>query len=585
MKKAIAFLLCLVLLCSLLSACASKEETATPEAAEQPAENTEPETKETDEPEAEGEEAEAPAETEDFSETGMLNLSWPSDNGTDLLPFPWSNRNYAVAMLFDSLVVMSPDGETMIPKIAKDWTISEDGLTYTFTIRDDVTWHDGTPLTPEDVVFSINGYLKNPTSEYPSQFALIEGGEAVAAGEADELTGIEVDGNVVTIHLTSPRNDFLTYCAIVSILPKHILGDKDPTLISQDEEFLLNPVGCGPYKVETVNAPNYFTLVRNDDYYGEPAGIRHVTYTSYANGGADASSAAMIAGNLDFIYNVSDISRAENLLANNPNLSMNVIPANYARYFVFNTAGATDGKYNDDMLKTEVRQAINLLLDKTAIANFYVGQAAPLTTFVNPESASYNSDIPLFERDVDTAVQMLKDADFDFNRPVRIAYWYTDQTTADIMALVVQCFADAGIEAETTMVSGSIVEVVYNQHNWDLAYFGNYGLDPVDAFYYNLRTPTGLFVNIQGDYELDTKAEFSALYDEYFSVETEDEKQAILNELQVKHLESMYTIPLYALNKVTVANTGKFSYPSDLFNMDILDWQDYRFETWALLSE
>lgn len=584
MKKAIALLLCLVMLCSLFTACGSKAEPA-PEPAEQPADTTETEPAETSEPETPNEEAEAPAEPEDFSETGTLNLSWPSDTGTDLLPFPWNNRNYAVAMLFDPLVALSSDGKTIVPKIAEDWTISEDGLTYTFTIREGITWHDGTPLTPEDVVFSINGYIKNPGSEYPSQFTLIEGGEAVAAGEADELTGIEVDGNVITIHLTSPRNDFLTYCAIVSILPKHILGDKDPTLISQDEEFLLNPVGCGAYKIETVNAPNYFTLVRNDDYYGEPAGIRHITYTSYANGGADASSAAMIAGNLDFIYNVSDISRAENLMANNPNLTMNIIPANYARYFVFNTAGATDGKYNDDMLKTEVRQAFNLLLDKVAIANFYVGQAAPLTTFVNPESASYNTDIPLFERDVDTAVQMLQDAGFDFSRTVRIAYWYTDQTTADIMALVVQCFAEAGIKVETTLVSGSIVEVVYNQHNWDLAYFGNYGLDPVDSFYYNLRTPQGLFVNIQGDYELDKKAEFSDLYDAYYSAETEEEKQEILDQFQIKHLESMYTIPLYTLNKVTVVNSAKFSYPSDLFNLDILDWLDYRFETWALLSE
>ena len=61
--------------------------------------------------------------------------------------------------------------------------------------------------------------------------------------------------------------------------------------------------------------------------------------------------------------------------------------------------GSTDDKYNDDMLKTEVRQAINLLIDKEGIASFYEGQAVPLTTFVNPEMAAYNTSIPLFQRD------------------------------------------------------------------------------------------------------------------------------------------------------------------------------------------
>ncbi len=521
----------------------------------------------------------------DFSETGTLNLSWPSDNGTDLLPFPWSNRNYAVAMMFDSLVTLSSDGVTMVPELAKEWTISDDGLTYTFTIRDDVLWHDGTPLTPEDVEFSINGYIKNPTSEYPSSFTIIKGGDAVAAGEADACTGIEITGNDITFHLTTARNDFLTYCAIVSILPKHLLKDVDPTLIAQDEEFLLNPVGCGPYKLESANPPLYYTLVRNDDYYGEKAGIRHVVYTSYVDGGSDAVAAAAIAGNLDFIYNVKDFNEAENMVKNNPDLGITVIPANYARYFVFNTAGATDGKYNDDVLKTEVRQAINLLLDKQGIANFYNGQATPLTTFVNPDSPEYNSNIPPHERDVETAKQMLEDAGFDFSRPLRVGYHYKDQTTADIMSYIAQNLEDAGIKVELTFVSGSVVDVIYHQHNWDMYYFGNYGLDAVDSFYYNIRTPYGLFVEIQGDFELDKKAEFSQLYNDFYAAKTDEEKKAILDEFQVKHLESMYTIPVYVLNKLCITNFAKFSYPEGLFDKDILDWLDYQFSDWKLLAE
>lgn len=579
MRKLFAILLSVLLVCSLFAGCGKKAESVGSGTTEQTSgEEVADATEETD---GSAETADVP----DYCETGTLNLSWPSDYGTDLLPFPWSGRNIAVAMLFDPLVSLDADGITIVPKIASDWTVSDDGLTYTFTIRDDILWHDGEALTPEDVAFSLNGYIQNPTSEYPGIFTLIEGGTEVAAGEADACTGIGIDGNVITIQLTSARNDFLTYCAIVSILPEHILGEEDATLLSQNEAFLKNPIGCGAYKVETVNIPNYFTVVRNDDYYAEAAGVKNVTFTSYSEGGADASTAAIIAGGLDIISNVGDMSRAENIQKNNGNIESVIIAANYARYFVFNTAGATDGNYNDDIQKTEVRQAINLLLDKQAIAGFYGGLAAPLTTFVNPDSSYYNSDIPLFERDVDTAVQMLEDAGFDFTRTVRIAYYYSDQTTADIMALVVQNFADAGIKAEANVVTGSIVDVVYNQHNWDLCYFGNYGLDAVDSFYYNLRTPTGLFKQIQGDYELDVKAEFSNLYTDFYQVNSEEEKQDVLNQFQIRHLETMYTIPLYAINKIEMHNAAKLSYPDGLFALDILDWLDYRFETWKLLAE
>lgn len=180
---------------------------------------------------------------------------------------------------------------------------------------------------------------------------------------------------------------------------------------------------------------------------------------------------------------------------------------------------------------------------------------------------------------------MLTDAGFDFDRTLRIAYYYSDQTTADIMALIVQNLAEAGIKAEANIVTGSIVDVVYHQHNWDLCYFGNYGLDAVDAFYYNNRTPSGLFTEIQGDFELDTKAVFSQFYDDFYAAKDETAKQKVLDEIQITHLEHMYTIPLYAVNKIELHNAGKLSYPDGLFELDILDWLDYQFSSWKLLAE
>ena len=573
MKKLIALTLSLLMVLTLFAGCTPSQSNP----ANQP-DNSKDQTQQPDD---------SKDNTADFSETGTLNLSWPSDYGTDLLPFPWNGRSTVVAMMFDPLVTLAADGVTIVDKLAESHKVSDDGLTYTFVLRDNATWHDGTPVTTDDVVFSINGYIKNPGSEFPALIGGIEGGDKVMANEADSCTGITVDGNTITMKLASPRNDFLTYLALVSILPKHLLKDVDPTLITKDETFLKNPVGCGAYKVKEVNIPNYFTLERYEDYYGEKAGIKNVTVTSYALGGADAVTAALISGSLDLTMGgvTNDINYANNIISSNPDITMTMIPATYARYFVYNTAGSTDGKYNDDMLKPEVRQALNLLIDKQAIANFYAGQADTLTTFVNPKSENYNTDIPLFERDVETAKKMLEDAGFDFNRTVRIEYHYKDQTTADIIAMITQNFAEAGIKVESSLSTGSLVDIIYDQRNWDLSYSGNYGLDEVDAFYY-VSTTTNTSINkISADYD-GTKAKvFDPLYHDFYATTDTAKKTEILKQLQVEGNKYMYAAPIYVMNKIALTNSAKLSYPEDLFTKDVTDWLEYRFEDWKLLQE
>ena len=125
MKKLIAMILCLAMVCTLFAACNNQN----------PADN--PSTPGNSTP---GNSDNPPAtENADFSETGTLNLVWNTEGGTETLPMPWGERKFATAMLYDPLVAVDPnDGVTIVPKIASDWDVSADGLTYTFTIRDDV---------------------------------------------------------------------------------------------------------------------------------------------------------------------------------------------------------------------------------------------------------------------------------------------------------------------------------------------------------------------------------------------------------------------------------------------------------------
>ena len=147
-----------------------------------------------------------------------------------------------VALVFSGLVKNGPSG-TLLPDLAKSWTVDATGATWTFELRTDARWHDGEPVTAEDVAYTIRT-LQNPGYSGP------------AAGSWHDAT-VEVAGpSTVTITLDNPLGGFLQ-AATQPIAPAHLLGDV-PVAELTDHEFGRQPVGSGP-----------FALVRLDDSAAE----------------------------------------------------------------------------------------------------------------------------------------------------------------------------------------------------------------------------------------------------------------------------------------------------------------------------
>lgn len=288
MKRYLALLLALVMLLS-LAACTK--------APAQTADEQTPETTGTTETATE-QTSEQPA-----AESGTLKLVWHAATGIDtLFENPWRDVQCLYPyMVFDRLVSVNGSGEYVMG-LATDYTVSDDGLTYTFTIRDGVTWQDGTSFTADDVVFSLWGNIANPnTAVGKSEISCIEGADAVMNEGAQMLSGVSADGNTVTVKLTAPSRGFMVGVAQVAILPKHAFEGAAPADFNTCS-FWEKPFGTGAYEIDQVSFPDYFTCVRNENYWGEPAGIENVLFTSYATGGNDAIVASMIAGDLDFAY-------------------------------------------------------------------------------------------------------------------------------------------------------------------------------------------------------------------------------------------------------------------------------------------
>jgi len=519
-----------------------------------------------------------------YNETGILQLDWHSGVGTDsLFECPWvSEQSLYPAMVFDTLIQNNNQGTEQLPRIATSWDVSSDGKTYTFTITDKAKWHDGTPLTVSDIVFSYNAVLKLAKTSKKGNYSSLIGAQAVIDGEADSISGITSTGNTITFKMTGPDNTVLSgLFSSIPILPEHLLKDVDPALLASDEDFWTRPVGSGLYKINDVSFPNYFTLVRNDEYFGDKAKIKNVLFTSHEVGGTEALISDVIAGNIDYAYGnaVNDINTAENVVANNPDIKMEFFPGGYMRKFEFNLVGSQDGKYNDDMKKQEVRQAFSMIMDMDSFASLYPGQGLVLTTFVNPELSAYNTDIPLWKRDIAKAKSMLQDANFDFNRSVRILYYYGDQTTKDLMDILVQNFAEVGITAEPFLATGDLAAIIYEIKNYDMIYLGGGGSHPI--LQYGMLVPGGGMDKILGQEEY--RSIFKTLMDQFKATNDPAEKKEIGDKIQMEAYNYAAVIPAYGLNEIVLYNGAKLKVDEQIF--DGIPVNNYHFANWELIGE
>ena len=230
------FLYCLLVVFLVVSACASPTATPTSPPAASP---TPPPT-----------ETPVPSPTPTAAPKSPLAVLIDNDEG----PITPANFNtfiggWMIGWVYDPLYMMSPDLEP-IPALATSATPSEDGLTWTITLRDDVKWHDGEPFTSKDVIFSYN-FLK-------------------AAGRANNLAAIEsmeADGDYgLTIHLSAPQPFFLAEgLAATYVLPEHIW--KDQVATSGELSQFQGMIGTGAYKLVEVEPGQFYRFEANPDYY------------------------------------------------------------------------------------------------------------------------------------------------------------------------------------------------------------------------------------------------------------------------------------------------------------------------------
>lgn len=228
---------------------------------------------------------------------------------------PWLNPGLQIAskIVFDRLLVA--DG-SLVPtggQLAEAYTLSEDGLTVTFDLRDGVTWHDGKPVTADDVVWSIEMAMTGPpiNAVLANTLTSIDGYEAFKSGSAKSVSGLSVDGDIITVKLAKIDPSVLVTFAQFAILPKHLLDGVDP-LELQQHAFWQNPVGSGPFRVEEVQMNDFTRFVPFENYWGGVAKFDEIV--AFPSEDVDPNVVKNAgAGRLDFGFtkSVSDVASLE----------------------------------------------------------------------------------------------------------------------------------------------------------------------------------------------------------------------------------------------------------------------------------
>ena len=217
------------------------------------------------------------AKTDESSEKSLRMLFDKQGEGTNF-DTPWWNRGDIYKVItFRSLFKANPELTEFKEDLLDSYTMAEDGMSYEFNIKDGLKWSDESDLTAEDVKFSIEGALKaaKVNSIYKSAFSSIKGAEDYKEGKAEEVAGLKVEGNKLTMEMDKSVGNMIPILSQFAILPKAGFEGVDMTEY-HTADFWKNPITNGMYKVKEVATDSYLALEPNENYEGQAPKIKSV---------------------------------------------------------------------------------------------------------------------------------------------------------------------------------------------------------------------------------------------------------------------------------------------------------------------
>lgn len=480
----------------------------------------------------------------------------PAQNG--------SSTNLALFyMAYERLYELPADpSQPLIPNLAESHSISDDGFTWTFKLRENVTFASGNPFTAKDVVFSWKR-VQNFQNE-PAQVFNLFVGDVVAV---DDYT-LEVKLSDAIFPLPIPFFDVLTALPSFSILDSELVmangGSLDPSADSAAEWLNQNSAGSGPFIITSWTPDAEVTLIRNENYWGEKPAIGGITLRQVS----DSTTALQLVerGEVDIAQNL-DKDLAEQI-RNNPNLSLEVGQTLQIVYLALSPSDSFEGS---PLVDAKVRQAIMQAIDYDGIVDGLMGGLAVRPAGVIPIGIlGSQGSLPFrYERDVEAARALLAEAGYadGFELTLHLPARPLGGLSPDILAAkLVADLAEVGITVTPQIDAQSLFTSARNAGEYS-AFITTFSADFFDPTNWTVLFAVPDFQNIAAYIKLANPTLAEAAFATLFAP-PEQRELAVIGFQQALSGEAVYSV-LYqpqTIDAVSTALSGYTFHPIELID-------------------
>ena len=442
--------------------------------------------------------------------------------------------------IFEGLVKPDKDGN-FVEAVAESYVISEDAMTYTFTLRENVKFHNGDVVTVDDVVYSLKRCAGLLDVQDPN--VLVDSALSRAIKEI-----VAKDERTVVLHLNAANTELLPYltCAIIPC-------DYDAQATA--------PVGTGPFKFVSYAPLESFVVEKNPDYYGTPAYLDKVTFKIYAS--SDAAFLELMAGKIHVFPYLTEEQAAQ--LSQKYTIevgTMNLVQA----MFLNNGVAPFDD--------VRVRQAFCHAVNRQEILDMLSGgRGTIINSGMTPGLASYYNDgLAGYAHDVEKAKQLLKDAGYADGLEITLTVPSNYQYHMDTAQVIVEQLKKVGVTAKIVPVEWATwLSDVYKGREYQATVVGlDFNLAPSDVVKRYSSTASNNFMNYNNaDYDT-TFAKALAAIDEQEKITAYKDLQKFLYE----DAASVYIQDPALLTAVSKELGGYTFYPVYVQDMSLVYYKE-----------
>jgi peptide/nickel transport system substrate-binding protein len=352
----------------------------------------------------------------------------PSDNGS----------SWVIYQMFDQLTTVNEDSSGVAPSLAESWEISPDGTVYTFTIKQGVKFHDGSPMTMDDVVFSLERVFDPKGSGYSFLFGTVAGVKAV-------------DDTTLEIALREPFTPLLDN---LNVFPASIVPRK--AVEAGAEGFAQNPIGTGPFKLKEFAKGRHVHLVKHEGYWKQDRPRVDEVFIPYVTddntrilriqGGEVDAAVAIPYAQIDQLNAQDDIDVKIEAL--------------------FRFDGMWLNHAESPLDDVKVRQALNYATDKESMLKSIFFDKVEIANHMMPKMKYWREDVQAYGYDPEKAKSLIAESKVPDGFTLPIVIPTGDVIVQQIAQIMKESYSDIGVDVQITNLDIGTAYTNFSQFNY-----------------------------------------------------------------------------------------------------------------------